>query len=85
MRTSVIDSATMLQGIGTWHLRITTSKTTGLPNQAEYTGEKLFVLLVIMSVILSTVGSSAGIDPMQVRAFCSADETENLFNSENPA
>jgi hypothetical protein len=38
----------MRQGIGTWHWRITTSITTGFPNQEEYTGEKYFVPSAIM-------------------------------------
>jgi hypothetical protein len=42
----------MRQGMGTWHRRMTTSKTTGLPNNAEYAGEKSPAPSAIMFVSL---------------------------------
>jgi tRNA(Glu) U13 pseudouridine synthase TruD len=64
--------------MGTWHWRITTSKTTGLPNQTEYEGAKSFVPSTIMSVSLQ----SFGINIAQYNGSCSAAEIENLYKSE---
>jgi hypothetical protein len=40
----------MQQGMGTWHWRIAMSKTTDLPNQAEYADDCFFIPFVITLV-----------------------------------
>lgn len=58
-----MDSLTILQGMGTWHRRTTTSKTTSLPIQAEYAREEPFVSSVIVAVTtLGRIRLSAGIN-----------------------
>ena len=58
MRTSATDSATIRQGRATWTPRIVRSKTTGLPNQAEYEGEKRlassFIILIVLPILIAT-------------------------------
>jgi hypothetical protein len=49
-RTAATDSPMMQQGMGTWHLRIATSKTTDFPNQAEYADDCFFIPSVITLV-----------------------------------
>src|SRR5580704_5584649 len=77
-RTSPADSATMRQGIGTWHWRITTRITTGLPNQEEYTGEMPFVPWAIKLDSLL----SLGIEFTGCACTCSAAAIENLSKFE---
>ena len=58
MRTSATDSATIRQGRATWTPRIVRSKTTGLPSQAEYEGEKRlassFVIVIVLPILIAT-------------------------------
>ena len=58
MRTSATDSATIRQGTATWTPRIVRSKTTGLPSQAEYEGEKRlassFIILIVLPILIAT-------------------------------
>jgi hypothetical protein len=56
MQMAAMDSLTMLQGMGIWHPRIATSKTTDLPNQGEYTEARSLVPAVINSVTLRPSG-----------------------------
>src|ERR1700688_4406614 len=77
-RTSEADSPTMWQAIGTWHWRITTSKTTGFPIKREYERENLLASCAIMSFSLQ----SFGIDLTERRNTCNAAVIGNLSKSE---
>jgi hypothetical protein len=62
---------------------MTTSKTTGLPNQAEYTDRKSLVPSVIILSILPDRQLSPGFDLAEAQALCSADDAKNLFKFEH--